>query len=263
MSGNGAFIRNIPFSLDVDLNNDGKMESVSVEGIPNKKGEGPTYGGIEVKCDDKSCRVMDIECFKHENILIHTSDGRKYVYVFIEGYNGYSRMYVFDLNGSGVKNNGYIDVKEPIVYFEKNEGSASRMLDTREYPIVNPARFYLEKWVNALSTYGIKQIYAVGADGVPETSEEFGDVLEDITLTVKQSFKVKTVDISTNELKDNVVADKGEKLKIYRANGKDTVIFLKEDGSYVGVLYTGHDYNDIKVNGIPVEELFEELYYAG
>ena len=76
-------------------------------------------------------------------------------------------------------------------------------------------------------------------------------------MILKQDYTAKGVDINTNELKGDVSLKKGDKLEIYKTNGKDTVIFKKGD-TLVGIKYDG-----MNVDGKPAEELFEQLFYAG
>jgi len=80
-----------------------------------------------------------------------------------------------------------------------------------------------------------------------------------ITLTVKEDIKGKNVDIEKNELKDDVTIKKGEKITIYRTNGKDTVILKTENGSYIALKYEDEN----KFNGKPLEESFDGLLFAG
>ena len=67
------------------------------------------------------------------------------------------------------------------------------------------------------------------------------------------------VDIAKNELKDDVSLKKGDKITIYRTNGKDTVIFKTSDGSYVGLKYE----KSFEFNGKPTEETFDGAVFAG
>ena len=110
-----------------------------------------------------------------------------------------------------------------------------------------------------MSTYTISKNYKINDKGIPESSDEFGTAMDVITLTVKEDIKGKNVDIEKNELKDDVTIKKGEKITIYRTNGKDTVIFKTENGSYIALKYEGED----KFNGKPLEESFDGLFFAG
>ncbi len=110
-----------------------------------------------------------------------------------------------------------------------------------------------------MSTYYIARPYKINDKGIPEATEEFGEATSDITLTLKTDIQAKSVDIAKNELKDDVSLKKGDKITIYRTNGKDTVIFKTSDGSYVGLKYE----KSFEFNGKPTEETFDGAVFAG
>ena len=98
--------------------------------------------------------------------------------------------------------------------------------------------------------------------GLPDwltASTTTGNGAATITLTAKADITGKSVDIAKNELKDDLTIKKGDKITIYRTNGKDTVIFKTADGSYVGLKFEAEN----KLNGKPLEELFDNLFFAG
>ncbi|MBR5337392.1 MAG: DUF3298 domain-containing protein [Lachnospiraceae bacterium] len=250
-------------TMNIDLDRDGKQEVIKVSG--EYDGTDEMFSGVSVTIGNKSYK-HDVSFLSYTAKLFHTSDGRNYLYVYTKEYNDYSTILVFDLKGNDVNYTGSIEACEMSAYSQNDNSAAGSYGDFEDskyryetHPITNPDGFYLQRRVDSLSTYQIRQFYTIGKDGVPETKDEFGEVMGDITLTAVKDFKGRSVDITSNELKEDVNINKGDKLTIFRSNGKDTVIFKTGNKGYIALKYDSEN----KIDKVPAEDLFEMLYYAG
>ena len=260
-ASNGAFVTTVGDlkRWPVDINRDGKIVPVSVSVISENKDD-PVNIGVTVECGDKSFSLKDQYFYGYKSKLVHTADKKNYLYFNTKSENDYQEIRVFELGTDDVKYVGCIEGSESAVYTKTVDDESANGDNTyviEETPFVNPEGFYLDNRVDALSTYSIKRLYSTGADGMPSTKEAFGEATYKHTLILKQDYTAKGVDINTYELKGDVSLKKGDKLEIYKTNGKDTVIFKKGD-TLVGIKYDG-----MNVDGKPAEELFEQLFYAG
>lgn len=243
----------------VDLNRDGKIVPVSVSVISENKDD-PVNIGVTVECGDKSFSLKDQYFYGYKAKLVHTADKKNYLYFNTKSENDYQEIRVFELGTDDVKYVGCIEGSESAVYtktVDDESASGDNTYVIEETPFVNPEGFYLDNRVDALSTYSIKRLYSTGADGMPSTKEAFGEATYKHTLILKQDYTAKGVDINTYELKGDVSLKKGDKIEIFKTNGKDTVIFKKGE-EYIGIKYDG-----MNVDGKPAEDLFEQLFYAG
>ena len=233
---------------------------------PKSDGITDYYVGLSVKFDSKSYDLSDLEFYNFYAKFVHLGDNKNYIYIYTQGLSDYEELQVFEIKGDGVDYCGKVVAGEPRVYKTDANGERLSQIENNEfkysyelYSMTYPDIVYLQQRVDALSTYYIKQPYKINDKGIPEATDKFGDALDIIRLTAKKDIKAKTVDITSNELKDDTEIKKGEKITIYRTNGTDTVIFTKEDGSYVGLKFEAGN----KVEGLPVEDLFDNLRFAG
>ena len=249
---------------EADVEGTGKPASIFVKGTYDEPNE--HYTGITVKYNDKTCELKDNVFIDYYVKGIHTKDNRNYIYVFTTGYSDVPEILVFEIKDGNVTYNGSVGVAEKGRYIKDDIVNISTPLCKSEakfvyetYPITNPDKLVFQERVDAMSTYYIARPYKINDKGIPEATEEFGEATSDITLTLKTDIQAKSVDIAKNELKDDVSLKKGDKITIYRTNGKDTVIFKTSDGSYVGLKYE----KSFEFNGKPTEETFDGAVFAG
>lgn len=248
----------------IDLYRTGNYLKFLVQGHYDEENE--HYDSLTVSCDNKSYKLDNKVFHNYYSKILHTKDNKDYIYVFTTGYSDVKETLVFEIKEGDIDYCGAADASEPGVYVKDESGEVvnpeidyENKYQYETVVIVDPDDFKMQTRVDAMSTYHIVRPYKINADGVPEPAEEFGTASETITLTAKEDITGKTVDIDKNELKDDVTIKKGDKITIYRTNGKDTVIFKTESGGYVGLQYKDGD----KVNGKPIEDLFENLFFAG
>ena len=249
---------------EIDVEGTGKPASIFVKGTYDKANE--HYTGITVKYNDKTCELKDNVFIDYYVKGIHTKDNRNYIYVFTTGYSDVPEILVFEIKDGNVTYNGSVGVAEKGRYIKDDITNISTPVCKSEakfvyetYPITNPDKLVFQERVDAMSTYYIARPYKINDKGIPEATDEFGEATSDITLTLKTDIQAKSVDIAKNELKDDVSLKKGDKITIYRTNGKDTVIFKTSDGSYVGLKYE----KSFEFNGKPMEETFDGAVFAG
>lgn len=258
----GGYIRSLLLCKDVtlDLGLTGTEMNIKVD--PKYVEDNEHYEGMTVSCDNKSYTLEDCVFIDYYVDGIHTKDNRNFIYIYTRGYSDYLTTYVFEVKPGDVAYCGAVDGGIPSKYIEDAStgvGENEYVSKKAEYPLTSPDHICFQSRVDALSTYDVKRHYTINEKGLPVADGEFGEAVATITLTAKEDVKAKTVDIEKNELKDDTTIKKGDKITIYRTNGKDTVIFKKEDGSYVGLKFD----SSYEFNGKPTEETFEGTIFAG
>lgn len=242
----GGFARRMhpdePEAFDVD--GDGLMEQI----LFDVSYDNETYssritissGGSEAESEAYgSCR---------DAYLMHTEDGRTYLYLEFAGDNDYRTVTVFDLNG-----------KTPLYVGE----TANCFLD---HLVSDPEDFSLYTHMNVLGTYTGRRRYHVGEDGMPVEKDgvytvgaEWGRGYE---LTAKIPVPVWVSQGETGEEKVREMLPAGSRMTVRRTDGKTFVEMELEDGRRCDVQIEKGDYLST-IEGVGEEEYFDGLHYAG
>ena len=256
----GAFVTELSFWADgsdtnIDLDRDGSLETIHL----SAKTDEYMYSSATFTYNEHSY-TLDEYFNDMDAKLVHTKDGKNYIYAFLHEDNDYTFLKVMEITDDAVTFSGEMQGAEPNEYLGSDEGDNPTW---NAYPFVSPNGFILSTRLDSLSTYDGVKTYAVGENGVPVATSDFYRIMSGITLTVKKDFEAKDVDYSTYELGNPITVSAGEKLTFIRTNGTDTVIFEKEDGTYVGVKYeVDEDFNRL-INGESADNLFDGMIYAG
>ncbi|MCR5545548.1 MAG: RsiV family protein, partial [Lachnospiraceae bacterium] len=229
-----AFVTNLEASYDtatnyIDLDRDGISEVISIQ----ENYDEDMYATATFTFNGSSYTI-DEYYYDMDAKLVHTKDGKNYIYAFLKEENAYTSLNVMEVSEKGISFSGSMNGAEPSEYFDSDDSEGTTYTT---YSFVSPNGFTLATRLDSLSTYdGIKN-YTVGDDGMPTSNTDFYTIRNGLTLTAKTDFGGKEVNIETNELGSDTIITNGTKLTFYRTNGTDTVIFQREDGTYVGVTF--------------------------
>ena len=256
----GAFVTELSFwadrsDTDIDLDRDGTSETIHLSAETDEY----MYSSATFSYNDHSYKLE--EYFNNMDAkLVHTKDGKNYIYAFLHEDNDYTVLKVMEITDDAITCSGDMQGAEPYEYLGSDENDNPSW---NTYPFVSPNGFILSTRLDSLSTYDGVKNYTVGDNGVPVASDDYYRVMSGITLTAKKDFETQEVDYSTNELGNTSTVSAGEKLTFFRTNGKDTVIFQKEDGTYVGIKYEIDDDFNRLINGENADDLLDGMMYAG
>lgn len=250
-----SYIRNLSenASVDADVNGDGKKETVSYTV------ERDYYGGgraITVTCDDISFSTKSLiddgnyaaeGGFESEGYVIHTEDGKTYLYLQHLGDGDGRYMNIFDLTTGA----------PAYVGFTASSWSES--------PITDPDRFVLWDRLDVLGTYNAYKVYHIGADGMPQT-EDTTFQIDPMTENARNKL-VSTCDLEVTILDSD--SEKQETLPAgtsYTITATDEKSFAEaelEDGRSCRLALKKDDDNwEWKINGVGEYECFETIIYA-
>ncbi|MBO5359696.1 MAG: DUF3298 domain-containing protein [Clostridia bacterium] len=243
--------------VEFDMNpSDGKKDAVSV-GLSYFTEEG-SYKDISLNLNGDEFTVEDVYAFSAEYYLVN-SNGRYFIYLVPHGYNDYTNILIYDLNGNEIKEAGELDRTAFGSLVREDENK-----DTHQAKLLfnNPTQFVLETTFDILGTYAAYKNYTVNSEtGMPESTDELYTIDKKFAhvLTSKEAFNVKILpDMKTELIKA------GSKFTLLRTDGKTYVDAKLGDGREcrINVERNRTDYQ-LCINGTPEYELFEEIYYAG
>ena len=242
---------------DIDFDGDGKADELSVWASADEYG---TYEALKVSVNGVETS-KDIWAYSYDPYILHTADGKNYLYVICGSDNDYRMLEVFDINGSSAVYVGEVN----------NCGLRAQLLDSSSYLygeelLTDPENFYLESRMEVLSTYSASRKYHVGADGMPVADEDFYQVDASTyewrePLTAKQDVPCMQVAEDGSVTAENAVIPAGTSLMLYRTDGSSLVDLKAGDILYrIEVDHSGWPYT---INGVEEEEYFDGVMYAG
>ena len=238
--------------LNYDLDDDGDMEEITVSGNPDEYG---TVTQLQIRIDDRTFH-FDTYAFSLDPCLVHTRDGRDYLYVKSSSDNDYECLLVYDLEGDDVSAVGSMDGTG--FYGIPGSGNSS----VTELP-ANPDSFTLSTRLNMLSTTTGKRTYRIGTDGMPEPKEAYYQISADITLTAKKDLSAAMIDPDNGKVLDSqFIVPKGEKLRLYHTDNQTYMDMILDDGRVCRFQTDASDWPQT-VNGQSSLDCFDGMQFAG
>lgn len=239
-------------SCFADVNGDGKEEEISYSVARDEYGFG---GAITVTCDGQIFDTAEVDkdasdaygaygAYSSEGYVLHTSDGRTYLYLQHLDDNDYRYVNVFRLDQGRPSYEGY-------------EGMA--WYNTQ---ILDPDSFMLYTRLDVLGTYYGMKRYHVDEAGLPASDDE--------AYVINESSMLQ----STRDLEVTILEKNGSETEATVPSGTGYTIFRTDGASYADAhLNDGRDCRiQIKegsrgwgwdIDGVSEEECFEWLPYAG
>lgn len=244
-----------------DITGDGKRDSLWVEADDTDDQNFAT--GLTVGLNGKKEEVKDVTFYNDGGpsrlaTYIRTSDGRQYIYTEAMVDDIYDELFVFDLNKGKAK---YVDGTTSYM-----KGITKLTEDFIYYRMagIDPERIELFKQIDILVTFDAKAPYHVGKDGMPERDEPYKPVYipTECTLKSKTDLTCDIVDEDGNVLSKKEKIKSGETFYIVATDDETYVDAKMSDGRIARLNVTSTKY-PCEIDGVPADECFEKLFYAG
>ena len=238
-----------------DVDSDGELDEIYVYGSPSVDGE---YQIHNVFVDDAFFIETDEEDIYAYSILgaqlIHTEDGKNYLYVENQTHNDYCTNTIYDLSSGTPEKAGAI--------FE----GMHRTADMEEYAalmhvLTNPYDFKMDVRTWVIGTYDGYVRYSIGENGYPEPYNRYYTFEQMPEFTVLKEFEVNLLDENGN-VNGSTKVKAGETVSYYRTDASEFVDFILPNGR-TGRADLEWDAGFCSIDGTGVEELFEGVIYAG
>ena len=253
----------VPFAADLD--GDGSREMLSVNGVSAEEDDLFEFSAIKVQVGDTEY-TKEMSFFNLESYLIHTEDGKNYIYAVTTSESDYHVLSVFEIDGKEISEVGTMEetaiasVFHPVLDEDDGEHDWDESF-SEKYQIVDPASFALDTTMKLMSTYGACRYYEVGSDGMPSPITDYYQIIAEVTLTSRVPLTAEAVDPETGkETGEQKELPAGTKCRLWRTNGEDTVDVMLEDGSAVRFNVEGTWPQT--VNGVDLEEAFEGTVFG-
>lgn len=239
-------------SCFADVDGDGKEEEISYSVARDEYGFG---GAITVTCDGQTFDTTEVDkdasdaygaygAYSSEGYVLHTSDGRTYLYLQHLDDNDYRYVNVFRLDQGMPSYVGY----EGMAWYNAQ--------------ILDPDSFMLYTRLDVLGTYYGMKRYHVDEAGLPASDDE--------AYVINESSMLR----STRDLAVTILEKNGSETEATVPSGTGYTIFRTDGASYADAhLNDGRDCRiQIKegsrgwgwdIDGVSEEECFEWLPYAG
>lgn len=239
-------------SCFADVDGDGKEEEISYSVAHDEYGFG---GAITVTCDGQTFDTTEVDkdasdaygaygAYSSEGYVLHTSDGRTYLYLQHLDDNDYRYVNVFRLDQGRPSYVGY----EGMAWYNAQ--------------ILDPDSFMLYTRLDVLGTYYGMKRYHVDEAGLPASDDE--------AYVINESSMLR----STRDLAVTILEKNGSETEATVPSGTGYTIFRTDGASYADAhLNDGRDCRiQIKegsrgwgwdIDGVSEEECFEWFPYAG
>lgn len=247
-----------------DIYNDGSFSDVSV--YPDGTDD-YANSALRIKIQDENGQVTsrvfdDMYYFTMEAYYVKTGN-RHFLHVFTHSENDWTADNVYEITNGQIRDLGYVEGTPALIRYEYNYNEDSLFTNSEDVAAYNdPGALYLEKTMNAFSTYSGSRHYHVGSSGLLESNDPYVAGPAEIVVTVKKALTVKKTDASGRENGKTEVIPVGTKLYFYITDNESYVIFRYDGDQYGKVSMYNSDWPQ-KINGEELESVLDGLIFAG
>ena len=247
-----------------DIYNDGSFSDVSV--YPDGTDD-YANSALRIQIQDENGQVTsrvfdDMYYFTMEAYYVKTGNSH-FLHVFTHSENDWTADNVYEITNGQIRDLGYVEGTPALIRYEYNYNEDSLFTNSEDVAAYNdPGALYLEKTMNAFSTYSGSRHYHVGSSGLLESSDPYVAGPAEIVVTVKKALTVKKTDASGRENGKTEVIPVGTKLYFYMTDNESYVI-LRYDGDQYGKVSMYNSDWPQKINGEELESVLDGLIFAG
>lgn len=247
-----------------DIYNDGSFSDVSV--YPDGTDD-YANSALRIQIQDENGQVTsrvfnDMYYFSMEAYYVKTGN-RHFLHVFTHSENDWTADNVYEITNGQIHDLGYVEGTPALIRYEYNYNENSLFTNSEDVAAYNdPGALYLEKTMNAFSTYSGSRHYHVGSSGLLESRDPYVVGPAEIVVTVKKALTVKKTDASGRENGKTEVIPVGTKLYFYMTDNESYVIFRYDGDQYGKVSMYNSDWPQ-KINGEELESVLDGTQFAG
>ncbi|MCR4716954.1 MAG: DUF3298 and DUF4163 domain-containing protein [Lachnospiraceae bacterium] len=246
----------------IDLNDDGEVDSLTTN-ITSDENYGYTKAVITINGIEKS---FDLYSFDADWYYVHSANGN-YIYMSASIENDYKYLYVFKVNSKNKVRK--IEDDNDLYGFPSENLKEGEDYYGRVTIPTDCDHLFIEKRSSLLSTYFATKECKVGDDGYPAEYDGLAVVTSDLKLKLKKDLELYVVNDQTGEeTKEAYTLKAKDKIIIYKTDFTSIVDVKTKEGKVLRIHVKDKVYSDDNiygqsVNGIPIEDLFKNLIFAG
>lgn len=237
-------------SMDVDITADGVSDTISVEPIYEKDGDGIDKLTISVNGKEYTANTPMLECTAY---IVNIASARYYLFISAQNLTGYGYVSVYKLDRSGASLVGMM--------YESSLYAAEYAEVCPGVPLLtDPEEFVLGTRIQYLGTLTGLKTYALGTDGMPTSGEAYYQLYGAEPLTLKRQLITATIDASGSGTFAAETFNPGTRLSFLRSDGAGSVDMYTDDGVYCRLYVSGNPGSQ-NVNGMSADEVFDGMVY--
>lgn len=189
-----------------------------------------------------------------EPALIHTAEGKNYLYVSQQYPDDFWVYGVYDLSGGNVE-------KVDMVYLERHNIMDYENDYYAVQALTDPTDFVLDGYTTMLGTAFGYDHYHIGADGLPVPEHDWYYITDETEFTMLRDLTVSVVDEDGN-VTGKTKAKRGDTVTYYRTDGDVWADIILPDGT-IGRVTPEHGDGLWTIDGVDIEEIFEGIMFGG
>lgn len=245
----------VPFTewqcMDYDLNGDGEEDDIHIDRVYADDGVSIEKLTISVNGKEYAANTPMTDCAAY---TVCISGGAK-SFLFLSAQNltgyGYISVYRLDRTGASLVGMQYESSLHAAGYASVCPGAAL---------LTDPESFVLGTRIQYLGTLTGIRTYSVGEDGMPVTGDAYYRLYGAQPLTLKSQLVTATIDAAGSGTFAAETFGAGTQMSFLRSDGEGAVDMYTDDGIYCRLYVSGKPGSQ-RVNGMPVEDVFEGIVY--
>ena len=233
-----------------DLDGDGKQDSLFISACTGEyEGNEPQLIRINGLKYEENNGIFEIE-----PMLMHTQDGKNYLYIGQQYPDDFWVYSVYDVSKGTVEKVGTVSSERHNVIDDLKD------YHTRRVP-TDPQSFVLDTYMQMLGTgYGYAD-YHVGADGLPVKDSDWYIIENQVEFTMLKDLTVSLVS-EDGEEKGKTKLKTGDKVTYYRTDGESWADLKLPDGS-IGRVKPVYQDGYRTIDGVDIEKIFDGIMFGG
>ncbi|MBQ7076676.1 MAG: DUF3298 domain-containing protein [Lachnospiraceae bacterium] len=198
-----------------------------------------------------------LDSFEGRVFIFKTKEGKVFCYYLGRGCNDYETIAVFEIKKDGISAPKFFygGLKYPDVI---EDGSDN--IVWAEGCITDMEHMEFDTRTDIFGTTSVYKTYHLGADGMPETNDEYWAFVSKVSYKVLKSIKVEIIDEAGNKTGERELAA-GEEVTPYRTDNESILDMKDKDGNILRVKVTNEW--PYEIDGVEMQEIFENIIYAG
>ena len=235
--------------LNYDFDQDGKADEISVERI---YGDDGSIEKLKISVNGKvftaNTPMTDCDCY-----VVRPGTGRSYLFISAQNLTGYGyiSVYLIDRTGASLAGMQYESSLYAASYTPACAGTTL---------LTDPGYFMMGTRIQYLGTLTGLKVYSIGTDGMPVSSDSYYQLYGADPLTLKTQLVTATIDAAGSGTFAAETFPAGTRLSFWRGDGSGSMDMYTDDGVYCRLYVSGKPGSQ-KVNGVPVENVFDGIVY--
>ncbi|MBQ3378635.1 MAG: DUF3298 domain-containing protein [Clostridia bacterium] len=211
-----------------DTDGDGALNTITVTGDTNEYG---SYTDFMLTLDDQSV-TEDIESYSWDPVLMHTGEGKNYIYMFGNTLDGFPTLVIYDVSSSQPKKVEEATLGFAAIYSgaEADDDEIYRQMD--EIP-TDPSALRLDTIVYDITMGRGWDVFSVDENGMPQAQNGFFTITLPDSYKVLSALSVSVIDETSGKESETMTLERGDIVTRVRTDDETYSEFCLSDNKTV------------------------------